>query len=82
MAKDEQLVARIYLNYEEIDEEFRIQNLSQPQAREIVNKIFADLLIQINARVNTFSRVNKIIEQREPFEKTPTQKIKRFMYTD
>jgi long-chain acyl-CoA synthetase len=77
-----QLNAKIYLNFEEIDQEFRIQKLSEPKTREIINKILADLLIQINERVNTFSRINKIIEQREPFEKTPTQKIKRYLYVE
>ncbi len=80
--KDDQLFAKIYLNYDQIDEEFKIQKLSEPKARKIVSKILADLLSQINERVNTFSRINKIIEQREPFEKTPTQKIKRYLYVD
>ena len=82
MEKGDQLIAKIYLNYEEIDNEFKIQKLSEPKAREIVNKLLSDLLIQVNGRVNTFSRLNKIIEQPEPFEKTPTQKIKRYLYVD
>jgi long-chain acyl-CoA synthetase len=82
MEKGDQLVAKVYLNYEEIDKEFRIQKLSEPKAREIITNIFADLHVQVNLRVNTFSRVNKIIEQPEPFEKTPTQKIKRYLYVE
>ena len=82
IAKDEQLIAKIYLNYDQIDEEFKIQKLTEPEARKIVNKILDDLLSQINERVNTFSRINKIVEQREPFEKTPTQKIKRYLYVE
>jgi long-chain acyl-CoA synthetase len=77
---NDQLVAKIYLNYDQIDEQFKIQKLTVPEARNIVNKILDDLLIQINQRLNTFSRINKIVEQLEPFEKTPTQKIKRFLY--
>lgn len=82
MEKGDQLVAKVYLNYEEIDKEFKIQKLSEPKAREINTKIFADLLTQVNLRVNTFSRINKILEQPEPFEKTPTQKIKRYLYVE
>ncbi|MCL6097004.1 MAG: AMP-binding protein [Bacteroidetes bacterium] len=82
MEKGDQLIAKIYLNYEEIDNEFKIQRLSEPKAREIVTKLLSDLLIQVNGSVNTFSRLNKIIEQPEPFEKTPTQKIKRYLYVD
>lgn len=80
MEKGDQLIAKVYLNYEEIDNEFKIQKLSEPKAREIVNKLLIDLLASVNERVNTFSRLNKIIEQPEPFEKTPTQKIKRYLY--
>ncbi len=80
--KEEQLIAKIYLNYDQIDEEFKIQKLTEPEARKIVNKIIDDLLPKINERVNTFSRINKIVEQREPFEKTPTQKIKRYLYVE
>ncbi len=76
------LVARVYLNHDQIDETFKIQKLNESQAREILNKILSDLLVQINERVNTFSRITKVVEQLEPFEKTPTQKIKRFLYVD
>jgi len=82
MEKGDQLVARVYLNYEEIDKEFRIQKLGESKAREIITKIFADLLVQVNIRVNSFSRINRIIEQPVPFEKTPTQKIKRYLYVE
>jgi long-chain acyl-CoA synthetase len=80
--REDGLIAKLYLNHDQIDEAFKIQKLNESQAREIINKILADLLIKINERVNTFSKVNKIIEQREPFEKTPTQKIKRYLYVE
>ncbi|MDR2619055.1 MAG: AMP-binding protein [Treponema sp.] len=34
----------------------------------------------VNKRLAAFSRLNRIEVQQEPFEKTPTQKIKRFLY--
>ncbi len=82
MEKGEILVAKIHPNYDEIDLHYNIKKLSEPEVREIKNKIFTELLNQINERVNTFSRINKIIEQTIPFEKTPTQKIKRFLYIE
>lgn len=75
------LVARVYLNYDEIDNEFKIHKLNESSARNIVDKILSELLKDVNSKVNTFSRLANIIEQREPFEKTPTQKIKRYLYT-
>lgn len=80
--RGELLVAKIHPNYDEIDKEFNIQKLSESEAREIKNKVFENLLTQINQRVNTFSKINKIVEQTIPFEKTPTQKIKRFLYSE
>jgi len=35
---------------------------------------------QVNEQVSSFSRIGKEIEQTEPFEKTPTQKIGRYLY--
>ena len=35
---------------------------------------------EINARLASFSRIGKIDIQKDPFEKTPSQKIKRFLY--
>jgi long-chain acyl-CoA synthetase len=36
---------------------------------------------QVNKRLAAFSRLNRIEVVEEPFEKTPTQKIKRFLYS-
>ena len=82
LERNGQLVARVYLNSDEIDQEFRIQKISESQTREAIDKLLAEMLNQVNEKVNTFSRLNKIFEQREPFEKTPTQKIKRYLYID
>lgn len=77
-----QLIARVYLNSDEIDQEFKIQKASESQMREVIDRLLNDILNQVNEKVNSFSRLNKIVEQREPFEKTPTQKIKRYLYVD
>ena len=75
------LEARVHLNYEQIDNIFEIQKMNEPEARKVVEKILDDIHKNANERLNTFSKINKIIEQVEPFEKTPTQKIKRFLYS-
>ncbi len=36
---------------------------------------------EANAGLAAFSRVGKVVRHHEPFEKTPTQKIKRFLYS-
>jgi len=40
-----------------------------------------ELKITVNKKLAVFSRLNRIEIQKEPFEKTPTQKIKRFLYS-
>ena len=34
----------------------------------------------VTAQVNRFSRISEVVEEKEDFIKTPTQKIKRFLY--
>jgi long-chain acyl-CoA synthetase len=77
-----QLVARIYLDYEKLDAEFSNLGLTQSQIHEKINQLLEDIRKQVNEQVSSFSRISRVIEQTEPFEKTPTQKIKRYLYTD
>lgn len=76
-----QLLARIYLDYEKLDVEFSSMGLTESQARERISQLLEDLRKQTNEQVSSFSRISRVIEQTEPFEKTPTQKIKRYLYT-
>jgi long-chain acyl-CoA synthetase len=39
-----------------------------------------DLKTAVNHRLASFARISRIEIKDEPFEKTPTQKIKRFLY--
>ena len=34
----------------------------------------------VNAKVSRFSRISEVVEEKEEFVKTPTQKIRRFLY--
>ncbi|MGE4420888.1 MAG: AMP-binding protein [Pseudodesulfovibrio sp.] len=76
------LVARIHLNYEALDEQFDVKKLIESEVRDRVRKILDDIHRDVNSKVSSFARLNRVVEQIEPFEKTPTQKIKRFLYTD
>ena len=49
--------------------------------QEKLDKVEKELLTYINDRVNKTSKITQIIEQQVPFEKTATQKIKRYLYT-
>jgi long-chain acyl-CoA synthetase len=76
-----QLVARIYLDYERLEAEFSDLKLSESKARQQIEERLENLRKEVNAQVSSFSRIARVIEQKEPFEKTPTQKIKRYLYT-
>ncbi len=78
----EQLVARIYLDYEKLDAEFSGSGFTESQVQEKIFQLLEDIRKQVNEQVSSFSRINRVIEQTESFEKTPTQKIKRYLYTD
>jgi long-chain acyl-CoA synthetase len=78
--QNNQIAARIHLNYEDLDRKFAGEKLEESQIRERVKTLLEDLRRQINARLSSYSRIQTLIEQTEPFEKTPTQKIKRHLY--
>jgi len=78
--RSNKLVARVYLNYDEIDKEFYNKKLTDLQMKKEIKKILNGIRQNVNEKLSSFSRINKIIEQTEPFEKTPTHKIKRYLY--
>ena len=45
-----------------------------------LNKVQKELLAYVNERVNKASKIGEIVEQSVPFEKTATNKIKRYLY--
>jgi long-chain acyl-CoA synthetase len=80
--KEGQLIARIRLNVEELAQ--RIGEIASGIDVETLRKKGQDVLDeirkQVNAQLNRFSRISRVILQINPFERTPTKKIKRFLY--
>lgn len=78
------LVARVHLKVEVMEERFQHlkENATdfQQQLQIKADEVLDELLIQINQHVALNSRLQMMILQVQPFEKTPTQKIKRFLY--
>lgn len=74
------IIAKVFLNYEMLDNMHGISKMGSAQSEKFIEKHLLELRTHLNANVASFSKVHKIIEQKEPFEKTPTQKIKRFLY--
>jgi long-chain acyl-CoA synthetase len=82
--KKGRLVAMVHLNMEEIEQ--RVKNMRSMKDEAVskinsrVDEILDEIQQKVNEEVNKFSRIQMVVLQPEPFEKTPTQKIKRFLY--
>lgn len=78
------LTARVHLKMEELEEQFHHlkENAGefQKQLQKKVDEVLEELLIHVNQHVSRNSKLQLIIQQVQPFEKTATQKIKRFLY--
>jgi long-chain acyl-CoA synthetase len=76
------LVALVHFNQEEIEQ--RYLHLKMEVADYVdqqIEELRMELQEYVNTRVNKFSQVQLVVARPDPFQKTATQKIKRFMYT-
>ena len=77
--ENDRLVARVYFDYDRIDEETRGQ--SQQRKLEHIETLLSQIQREVNEQLPSYSRIHRITERQEPFIKTPTHKIKRYIYT-
>ncbi len=73
------LDAWVYPDYEFIDEMTGGQ--SRVERREYIDNLSETLRKEVNKQVSAASRLMRIVERREPFIKTATHKIKRYLYS-
>lgn len=71
------LVAIVYFNREELERKYHVVKEELGYRMENIKK---ELMHYVNSKVNKFSRISVVVENQDGFEKTPTQKIKRFLY--
>lgn len=76
--REGQLVALVRLNDNVLDWDFESEEKFLKNLEE-KKKSITDF---VNSHVSKFSQIKKVEIQREPFVKTATQKIRRFIYTD
>jgi long-chain acyl-CoA synthetase len=75
------LVALVHLNMEELENKY--QNMKTEAVLYLNDKtdeILKEIQNKVNVELNKFSQIQRVVLQPIPFEKTPTQKIKRFLY--
>ncbi|MFV0593848.1 MAG: AMP-binding protein [Draconibacterium sp.] len=79
--KKGKLVAMIHLNMEEVEENLKQMKLEAQQYIAVKSdEILQEIMKKVNLEVNKFSKINQVVLQPIPFERTPTRKIKRFLY--
>ncbi|PIE05083.1 MAG: long-chain fatty acid--CoA ligase [Spirochaetales bacterium] len=77
-----QLVARILLDAEKIAAELKRKGLVEAEKiNQWKNEQLEIIRKEANKHLGANSRIQSFIEQLSPFEKTPSLKIKRFLYT-
>ncbi|MFP4206323.1 MAG: AMP-binding protein [Spirochaetaceae bacterium] len=78
------LIARVRLNVEALAE--RLGTIASELDAQTIRSTGAELLEElrrsVNARLNRFSRIAQMVLQQEALERTPTRKVKRFLYED
>jgi long-chain acyl-CoA synthetase len=74
------LVALVRLNMEELESQYHAFRDQADLYNEKLDDLLHELQLYVNSHVNKFSQVQLVLIQPEPFERTPTQKIKRFLY--
>ena len=83
--KKGKLVAMVHFNMEELEKQYqKLKSQADNYKAKIADYIEEqkrELRDYVNARVNNFSKLQLVLVQSEPFEKTPTHKIKRFLYS-
>ena len=74
------IVAKVYLDYEKLDHRNSDQKIDIAQEKKIIEDLLEKIKDDTNKELSKFSKITKFLEQQEPFETTPTKKIKRYLY--
>jgi long-chain acyl-CoA synthetase len=79
--KKGKLVAMVHLNVEELQAKYQqMKKEYSEKAEQMIDEYLEEIRKYVNSKVNRFSQVQLVVLQPEPFQKTATLKIKRFLY--
>ncbi len=82
--QDGHLIALIHFDTDAIVKHYEELKLRLARNAELLGpkkeEIKKEIKEYVNSKVNRFSRISDVIENEEEFEKTPTRKIRRFLY--
>ncbi len=74
------LEARLYLEQDVIDRDASAKNHADRQA--FIAKMLKTMQQAINQQLPAYAKLSRFVEQEDPFTKTATHKIKRYLYTN
>ncbi|MDA7745728.1 AMP-binding protein [Psychromonas sp.] len=77
---DKKLVAKIHIDYDLFDEQHNLKTSSDAELHEDIISLLESIKKETNQQISSFSQIRSVIEQTEPFIKTPTKKIKRYLH--
>jgi len=90
--KKGKLVAMVHFNREELEKKIQkvhdniahkidetIENVTH-KVDAMIEELAEELHLHINQRVNKFSKIQALVVHTDPFQKTATKKIKRYLY--
>jgi long-chain acyl-CoA synthetase len=76
--RNDRLEAHVYLDYDRIDQ--KTKNRSHQQKKEYIGQLLKEIQQGVNAQLPAYARLSQVLERTEPFIKTATHKIKRYLY--
>jgi len=77
---DKKLVAKIYIDYDLFDEQHNLKTQSDFDLHKDIVSLLESIRVETNKSLASFSKISSVVEQAEPFIKTPTKKIKRYLH--
>ncbi len=79
--KQGKLVAMVNINIKELEDKIiKLNERVVKVKQESIEELLQEIQEFVNMKVNRFSRLQMVLIHSDPFEKTPTNKIKRYLY--
>jgi long-chain acyl-CoA synthetase len=75
------IFALVHIDKEALTESVKHLKEGAIQASENAAEYTKELLKKVNKQLNSFSKIANLRHEEEPFEKTPKNTIKRYLYT-
>jgi len=77
---DKKVVAKIHIDYALFDERHNLNESTDYELHKDILTLLESIKVESNQQLSSFAKLHAVIEQTEPFIKTPTKKIKRYLH--